>query len=79
MEMTKERKLPKIDMSAPDPLATINRSALARHLGISIALASRLFSPYPAQRRRISLARAFAISTYLSISIDELYALLNGP
>ena len=75
MEMIKDRlkETPRIDMTATDPLSTINRSAMARELGISVSQASRLIAGH----RRLSLPMAYRVSEYLRLSIDELYQLLR--
>ena len=75
MEMIKDRpkEIPRIDMTADDPLSTVNRSAMARELGISISQASRLV----AGKRRLTLPMAYTISSYLGITLDDLHCLLQ--
>ena len=71
-EVSKEDR---IDLSAPNPLATINRSATARALKINVSNVSRILS-----RERIPHIHTLkALADYLSLSLDEMYALLYVP
>ena len=64
---------PTIDMTSPEPLRTVNRSAAARALGINVSNISRILS-----RQRVPHARTlWKLSVYLGMSTDELYRLLE--
>ena len=73
MRVASTKEILRIDMTDPDPVSTINRSAMARELGISISQASRLLAGH----RRLSLPMAYRVSAYLSITIDDLHHLLR--
>ena len=62
-----------IDMTSPEPLKTVNRSAAARALGINVSNVSRILS-----RQRIPHARTlWKMSVYFGMSTDQLYHLLG--
>ncbi len=63
---------PLIDLTAPEPLRTINRSACARALRINVSNVSRIVSG-----ERIPHIRTLkAMADYLGLSLDVLYSLL---
>ena len=64
-----------IDLSAPNPLDTINRSEMSRQLGVDIAHISRILSG----KRNTSLNMSARIADYLGITIDQLFILLKTP
>ena len=63
---------PKIDLDAPEPLRTINRSAAARALGINVSNVSRILSG----QRVPHLHTFYRLAGYLGMGIDDLYRLL---
>jgi len=68
---------PRIDMSAPDPLSTVNRSACARALKLNVSNVSRILSKDPTQLRVPRLHTFYKLSRYLGIDMEELYRLLS--
>jgi transcriptional regulator with XRE-family HTH domain len=63
----------RIDLTAPDPLATINRNATARALEINPSNVSRILSG-----QRIPHLRTFKrLADYLGVDLDKLYQLLK--
>jgi len=63
---------PRIDLTADTPLATINRSAAARALGVNVSNVSRILS-----RQRVPhLHTMKALADYLGLSLDKVYELL---
>ena len=75
--METETKL--IDLDAPDPLKTINRSAAARALGLNVSNISRILTTDPAQKRIPHIITCYRLSRYLSLTLDDLYRLLHLP
>ncbi|KKN62583.1 hypothetical protein LCGC14_0509940 [marine sediment metagenome] len=73
---TERNTEPKIDLSAPDPLATVNRSAAARALRIDASNVSRMLTSDKKQRRVPHLHVFYRLARYLGVSLDELYRLL---
>jgi transcriptional regulator with XRE-family HTH domain len=70
VERTAEK--PRIDLSAPEPLSTVNRSATARALKINVSNVSRILN-----RQRVPHLHTFkALANYLGMSLDELYRIL---
>ncbi len=72
MTTTKEER-PRIDLTKPEPLKTINQSAAARALGINVSNVSRILRgeriPHVVTMKRLA--------DYLGLTLDELYALLH--
>ena len=71
METTTENL--RIDLTAPDPRTTVNRSELARALKIDVSMTSRVLSG----QRTPRLATFKRMADYFGMSMDELYALLK--
>tara|TARA_Y100000310_G_scaffold120427_1_gene119193 strand:- start:1107 stop:1355 length:249 start_codon:yes stop_codon:yes gene_type:complete len=70
--MVNIKEKPLIDLTAPEPLKTINRSAAARALEINVSNVSRILS---GQRvPHVVTLKKFA--DYLGVTLDELYSLL---
>ena len=69
---TIERR-PLIDMDAPEPLATVNRSAMSRAIRVDLAHVSRMLSG----QRNPSWEVAKKIAKYLGVSLDQLRELLE--
>ena len=70
MEVLREQL---IDMSAPEPLATVNRNRMARDLNISVSSASRILSG----KRIPQVVTMKRISDYLGMTLDKMYELLG--
>ena len=66
----------RIDLLAPDPLATVNRSAAAKELRINVSNVSRILSANPEQKRVPHLHTFYRLAQYLGITLDTLYQLL---
>ena len=70
---------PRINLSSPDPLATINRSQAARALSINVSNVSRFLTPIPEQRRIPHIHTFYRLAQYLNLTMDQLYELLYKP
>jgi len=70
--MEAEMDKPIIDLTAAEPLKTVNQSACARTLGINVSNVSRILRG----QRVPHLHTFYRLARYLSMSLDQLYKLL---
>ena len=71
METTTENL--RIDLTAPDPRSTVNRSELARVLKIDVSMTSRVLTG----QRTPRLTTFKKMADYFGVSMDELFVLLK--
>ena len=74
MNRTESPQRVAIDLSVENPLDTVNRTALARVVGIDVSVISRLLR----RQRTVQVHTFKRIAGALGMTMDDLYGMLYG-